>query len=225
MKRTILKSSSLKSIKALYIVALLWIGLWMGIRARAEINSLPAEAKASMMTGLYSERSEIGDRIEVRLIEPLNLRDQRTFIPLGSVFSGEVVDVEEAKIGLRKGKVKVVFHTIHFPNGYFLRTESYLTNDKRFLLGLEKQELEHEDEVKGETSWGQKVFRAGKVGAGALLGGPIGAAAASGVLIFDKGGKVRIKPGDEVEIYVREISPAFDVQGELIANPPRPIAP
>lgn len=175
-------------------------------------DELPAYVQARMIgKGLYSERSEIGDEVEVELLEPINLYNRRMFVPASSVLIGRVQSVQEAQRGLRRGKVKVGFTRILFPNGFELSCEAYLTDQK-------PKELEGGEIVKGKTTFGEKLLRIGKVGAGAVLGGPVGAAAASGILVFNKGGKVRIAPGDLVNVYVVEVMKSNqrrEVQGEI----------
>ncbi len=167
----------------------------------AEINSLPFIVQGEMITGIYSERSEIGDRIEVSIKEAVNLRDYRIFIPVDSVFSGEVSEVQEAGRALKKGKVSVKFNAVHYPNGYILYLNAQLVDNEEDFW---KQEKENQ-EVKGRKSFSEKFLSLGKVGAGAAMGGPLGAALATTSLIFDKGGKVRIKPGDPIKIGVSSI--------------------
>lgn len=165
----------------------------------SEPTALPATVQTRMTgKGLYSERSEVGDEVEVELLEPLNLYNQRIFVPATSIITGRVQMVEEAGRGLRKGKVKVSFDRIIFPNGYVLGTEATITESKTEIN-------EDGEEVEGKLNLKEKLWRFGKVGAGAILGGPVGAAAATGILIFDKGGKVRIPPGQVINVYVAQV--------------------
>lgn len=165
----------------------------------SEPTALPATVQTRMTgKGLYSERSEVGDEVEVELLEPLNLYNQRIFVPATSIITGRVQMVEEAGRGLRKGKVKVSFDRIIFPNGYVLGTEATITESKTEIN-------EDGEEVEGKLNLKEKLWRFGKVGAGAILGGPVGAAAATGILIFDKGGKVRIPAGQVINVYVAQV--------------------
>ncbi|MDX1919434.1 MAG: hypothetical protein SFU25_01710 [Candidatus Caenarcaniphilales bacterium] len=165
----------------------------------AEPTALPAIVEARMTgKGLYSERSEIGDEVEVELLEPINLYSQRIFVPASSIIAGKIQMVEEAGRGLRKGKVKVAFNRIIFPNGYVLGAEATITDHKTEIN-------EDGEEVEGKLNLREKLWRFGKVGAGAILGGPVGAAAATGILVFDKGGKVRIPPGQVINVNVEEV--------------------
>ncbi|HEY9886049.1 MAG TPA: hypothetical protein V6C96_02190, partial [Vampirovibrionales bacterium] len=169
---------------------------------KAEPVNLPAEVQTVMLTGLYSERSEIGDDVELELMEPINLYNERVFIPISSVFVGKVVDIEESGRGLQRGKIRVLLNRILYPNGYILGTKAYIVDEKKSLFNFNEQP----GELSGNADWKQKLWRAGKIGAGTLLGGPIGAAAATGVVIFDKGGKLRIRPGDPLKVNVERIS-------------------
>jgi hypothetical protein len=177
--------------------------------ALPEVDSLPATVQCQMLSSLFSERSEIGDKVEVKLAEPINLSNERVFVPVGAIISGQVSEVQEAGRGLKRGKVKVAFERIYFPNGFSLETDAYL-------MGNQKTLIENKD-IEGKSSWSQRFLQAGKVGAGALFGGPIGAGIAAGTLVFDKGGKVRIKEGETVSVRIIKLSPAtdLDVKGKI----------
>ncbi len=183
----------------------------LSFQANAEVSALPTVITTEMVSGLYSERSEIGDRVQVKVIEPINLRFERIFIPVGAIIEGRVTEVQEAGHGLKRGKVKVAFNRISYPNGFFLDTEGALMNSN-----VDPGDEEAAN-IKGKSSWTQNIWRAGKVGVGALIGGPIGATFAAGTLVFDKGGKVRIKPGDQAYVKIARVSTArnYDVQGKL----------
>jgi hypothetical protein len=96
------------------------------LNSLAEVNQLPTEIRAEIIEGLYSERAEPGDKIGIKIYEPINLPSQRVFVPAGAIIGGEIVDVHEARRGMRSGKVKVVFNRIYFPNGFTLETEALL---------------------------------------------------------------------------------------------------
>jgi hypothetical protein len=179
-----------------YLLLLLQFPSWP---SKANEVELPTYAQTRMTgKGLYSQRSEIGDEIEIELLEPVNLYSRRIFIPSTSILVGKIQTIKEAQRGLRKGKVKVTFNRIIFPNGYVLATEAYLTN-QRLMMDNES------GNVIGQSDFRDKLTRLGKVSAGALFGGPLGAAAATGILIFDRGGKVRIAPGDLINVYILDV--------------------
>ncbi len=188
----------------------------------AEINTLPSFVNTEMLNGLYSERSEIGDKVQVRLLEPVNLPNERIFIPIDSIIEGQVVEVREAERGLRGGKMKVAFNRVYYPNGYFMDLEAYLIGSKSETINTAEA-----PEVKGKTSWGQRLLQIGKVGTGAFLGGPIGATAAVGSLIFDKGGKIRIQAGETVKIQLNALKwpENYNVKGKItdIYSPQTPV--
>ena len=188
--------------KILLLVYLL-IGSFI-LPVKGKVNSLPTEVQGAMITALYSERSEIGDRIEVKALEPLNLYEQRIFIPINAIFVGKIDEIQEAGRGLIRGKAKVSFQQIVYPNGYTLLVDAVLGSN----LG---------DSIKGKSRWTERFFQLGKVGVGALVGGPVGAAVATGTLVFDKGGKLRLNPGETVEIKVKmvRLPQVYDVKGTI----------
>lgn len=188
-------------IKTLFFI--LFCSLWQN--CIAEITTLPSLIQAEMITGVYSERSEIGDKVQVKLKEPINLVNERVFIPIESVIEGQIIEIHEAERGFRSGKAKVAFNRVYYPNGYFMDLEGYLADTL------------NSEEIKGKTSWRQKLLQIGKVGAGAVLGGPIGAAAATGTLIFDKGGKIRIAPGSLIQIKLNTLKMPqnYNIQGKI----------
>jgi len=212
----------------------------------AEVTQLPADMEVEMLSELFSERSEINDVVEVRLLEPINLPMERLFIPIDSIVKGKVVEVQEFKRGLKRGKVKVIFEYIRLPNGFMLATSGFLmgsnrkrlfrakeaesSNRKRLFRAKEAESSNNDsssypsdepprvDEVKGRLSIRDTLFAAGKVGVGALLGGPIGAATAAETLVFDKGGKVRLTRGQRVYVHLEQIAfinQQLDVQGRI----------
>jgi hypothetical protein len=182
------------------------------IGANAEIISLPASIPGLMVSGLYSDRSEIEDLVQVKILEPVNLYSDRVFVPAGSVLEGRVEKIKESGRGLQSGKVKVSFDKIIFPNGFVMAAMGYLSN------GRVEFDEKKKGVVKGKFSLPQRLLQVGKVGAGALVGGPIGAAAAAGTLIFEKGGKVRIAPGDDVFVVIEGVGfyhQQLDLKGKL----------
>jgi hypothetical protein len=204
-----------------YFAFFLFILSFCNLPSKAEVTSLPSSVQAEMIDGLFSERAEINDKVEVRLLEPMNLWNDRLFIPVNSTVSGKVEEIQEAGRGLRKGKVKVSFNQIIFPNGYYLNAEGYLMGTKKTV------EDEKNKQVKGKATLGEKLVLVGKVGVGALIGGPIGAAAAAGALIFDKGGKVRIKDKEPVFINISRVNfpQNYDVRGEIRLPAPQSPSP
>ncbi|MDJ0624922.1 MAG: hypothetical protein QNJ31_00965 [Candidatus Caenarcaniphilales bacterium] len=184
------------------------------ISSIAEQTVLPVEVQGQMIgRGLHSESSMQGDEVEVELLEPINLYNQRVFIPRNSVVVGKVLKVEESGRGLQKGKIRVVFDKIIYPNGFILGTESYISGSQNTRAETQKQQ------INGKANWKQKLLRAGKLTTGFVLGGPVGGAIAAGTLIFDKGGRIKIRPGDPVNIYVASIyfvEQRNNVEGKLI---------
>jgi|GEM_PF-4884645 len=188
------------------------------ISLSAGASTLPLDIPAVMLTGLYSERSEIGDRVELRILEPINLREQRIFVPIDAIVSGQITDITEAQRGLRKGKITVKFKTIHYPNGYLLYIDGSLLTEvalqqKSSRLKSFVNKFTNKEEVKGETSITRQLLRAGKLGLATVITGPAGAAISVGELIFDKGAKVRIKPGDIAYLHLKST--------ELITSSPQ----
>ena len=196
------------------VILILLFALWGKFSdpvARSEIVELPFSARVKMLSGVYSERSEVGDRIEALLLEPVNLKEQRIFVPVNSVFSGRVSDVKEAGRALRRGKVSVHFDTIHYPNGFILYINGMLHSADEGKLAMLSNSRENDangnkNYLIGKIGIAQKAIGLGKIGAGAILAGPVGAALATGSLVFEKGGKVRINPDDEEKILVTSIN-------------------
>lgn len=189
--------------KSLFNYFLLFIFFFTNNFISAEVTQLPFITNAKMLVNISSDTANIGDRIEVELLEPINLKEHRVFIPVGSIVSGLVNEAEESQRGQKNGKISVNFTTIHYPNGYVLYVKGSLLNEKTENSFLKEQDKEFH--LKGKRTLSQKLFSAGKVGTGAILGGPIGFALAGGTLIFDKGGKIQIKAGEIIRLGINSI--------------------
>lgn len=200
----------------------------------AGVNShrLPHATSAVLLNNLYSQRAVKGDRIEAKLTEAINLREQRVFIPVDSIISGYITEIVQADRGLQQGHLKVNFQTIHLPNGHIVYIDGYILSVKTHSQSRIKQKAKNvaskfnifrhnknnrEDnagKLTGEVSLKSKIFRAGKLGTGAVFGGPVGVAVATGSLIFDKGGQVSIDSGSPIQVQINTVN-TYSVEGNI----------
>ena len=176
---------------------------------------LPAELEVIMLKGLYADRAEIGDKVQFKVLEPLNLPTEKVFIPKDSIIWGKVVMAEESERALKKAKIKVILDSIIYPNSYSLSVSGHLMGNKQNSYNPNNNTLY------GKTSKFQQMLRIGKVGVGALLAGPLGAVTSAGALILDKGGRIRINEGDKVYIYLESVgfmAIELNVEGQVNEN-------
>lgn len=144
----------------------------------------------SMLSGLYSERSEVKDKIETTLTEPvyIKLSSGDYLVPSGTLVIGEIVEIAQTKRALKSASAVVKFSTLQYADGRIANVDGVLMDPTYRSLN-------------GKVSKQEKLLMSGKLAIGTLLGGPVGTVIAGGTLLFDKGGKISIKPGDPV--YVR----------------------
>ncbi len=202
----------MNSMKPLVSILLLVLSLCC---QKTQAQEAPILARGEIVAAISSETALVGDRVEVRLFEPLNLPAERIFVPVGAIISGRVEGVSEAERGLKSGSLQIVFRSLHYPNGYMLQTRGYLKDSGSRFNPLRNPQ---DGELKAKANFREKVFRLGKIGVGTLLGGPVGAAAATGSLLFDRGAKLRLEAGQKVEVQLEYISidPNFAVRGRLL---------
>lgn len=187
----------------------------MNLLVLAESHTLPYTASATLLNNIFSDRVFTGDRVEAQISEPINLRNYRLFIPIGSIASGEVVEASPSSRGLQSAKLSIRLKTIHFPNGHVIFVDGHLINPhyktNRFSEFIKQKKSSLTDtpynpSLEGKSSLKDKVLRIGKIGSSAIVGSPLGAAVATGSIIFDKGGNINMLKGDMVQIQLNSIN-------------------
>jgi hypothetical protein len=164
---------------------------------------LPLEVEVLMLKGLYADQAEIGDEVEFRVLEPLNLPTEKIFIPKNSIILGKVIIIKEPGRVFQKTKIKVVLDTIIYPNDYSLAAEGYLMANKQKFYTPFQQIL--------------KISKA-KDKLRTLSTEPSEKSIPDNTLAFDKGGHSKINEGEKVYIYLESIgfrSVESNVKGEI----------
>src|SRR5258708_2568751 len=136
--------------------------------------------KLRMETGLTSETARIGDHFTANLSDPIVI-DNRVVIPAGAKVSGRVTSVTRAKRMSKSGTIGIDFDSIVLADGRNLTVQGELTTVSST---DQKQQVDEEGHVKGDTGDRSVVFIGGGVGVGAVIGaisgGGKGAAAGAG---------------------------------------------
>ena len=162
-------------------------------------------SKGILKTGIHSERSMVGDQIKIVLSEDLYLSKLGLNIPKDSLVMGEVTDVQEAKRGFTTAFVSIDLDQIKLKDGRILDIQGNVFDWRKYrdIMGLDSS---RDNKINGHNTNVQKALTAGKLGAGLVLGGPLGLAMATGSMLFEKRGIVRMDAGSEVYIRIDNVS-------------------
>lgn len=199
----------------------------IGLPVLSQINNVIYSGKAELLNYIDSEASHLGDTVQIRVNEPINLRDQRIFIPEGATILAEISSIRSAERLLKKGELNISLRSVHYPNGYVLPITGYVnTSDtprkrlfhkeepeyyvpEQFITEEERQkqyELTSNTTIKAKNeSIKNKLARLGKITTGAIVGGPIGAGIAGASTLFDRGSDIHLEKGSLVQIYISNI--------------------
>lgn len=187
--------------------------------------TIPAGTVISMRmdSNLNSGTSRAGDRFSATVTIPVYVNG-KAVIPAGAVVEGRVTSVVAAKRRSKSGSIAVDFDELIFPNGSRLRLTGTLTAaDPR-----DRDRINDESTVSGDTGDRNVVFigGGGAVGAiiggiagggkGAVLGGVVGAGAGVAGVLLSKGVEAEVTPGTPFGINLTQ---AIVVTENMIAEP------
>ena len=147
----------------------------------------------------------VGDQIKIALSEDLYFSKLGLNVPKDSLVMGEVTDVQEAKRGFTTAFVSIDLDQIKLKDGRILDIQGNVFDWRRYrdIMGLDSSQ---DNKINGHNTNVQKALTAGKLGAGLVLGGPLGLAMATGSMLFEKRGIVKIDAGSEVYIRIDNTS-------------------
>ena len=166
--------------------------------------------RVRMENEITSKTSQVGDRFNTRVIEPVYASSGVIVVPTGSTVIGRVDAVTKAKKGGDPGTIDVSFTEIRLPNGSTQPFNGSLTS-----LDSDDAKSDNEGTASGDDRKNDKIiFIGGGAGGGAILGGIIGGGkgaviggiigAVGGLLgeRLTKGEEARVKEGTEFGVYV-----------------------
>jgi hypothetical protein len=174
-----------------------------------------------------------GDPVYAQTTFPVVINDQ-IVIPAGTYVQGRIVHIKPA--GRLKNRAEVLMHftTLIYPSGYTVVLPGALDNAP----GVDKSSVkDKEGTIRADRNAGHKVGEvavpAGEIGAaggglatrslgGAVGGGLVGIAAASGVaLLATRGPEVKITPGTTLEVILQRDVPVDGKRIRAVATAAR----
>ncbi len=184
--------------------------------------------RVRMEEEINSKTSQVGDRFNTKVVEPVYSNTGVIVVPTGSTVVGQISSLSKAKKGGDPGTIDVRFTEIILPNGKRQAFNGSLTN-----LDTDSAKSDNEGSASGDDRKNDKIiFVGGGAAGGAILGGIIGGG--KGALIggilggvggllgerLTKGEDARVKAGTEFGIYVnRAFSlPRYNANDPVVNN-------
>lgn len=168
------------------------------------------KVRVRMEDELNSKVSQVGDRFNTKVVEPVYSNTGVIVVPTGSTIVGKVDAVTKAKKGGDPGKISVSFVTVKLPNGKTRAINGSLTS-----LDTKTAKSDNEGTASGDDRKNDKIiFIGGGAAGGAILGGIIGGGKGAGIgailggvggLLGErltKGEDARVKSGTEFGVYI-----------------------
>jgi hypothetical protein len=174
------------------------------------VSVVPAETRftGTLVTPVSSEINRVGDRVELRVDQPLVASDNVVVVPWGSTIIGQVSEVKPAGRTGRNGELRIRFSEIQAPDGRRLPIQGSIATETGTLEGgTTKVRIFR---ALGTTAVGAGLGAAlgtamgplsgGKVGRGAIYGTALGAGVGAVGSAIQKGQEVVVPSGDRLEI-------------------------
>lgn len=168
------------------------------------------KVRVRMEDELNSKVSQVGDRFNTKVVEPVYSNTGVIVVPTGSTIVGKVDAVTKAKKGGDPGKISVSFIQVRLPNGVTKAINGSLTS-----LDTKTAKSDNESTASGDDRKNDKIiFIGGGAAGGAILGGIIGGGKGAGIgaiiggvggLLGErltKGEDARVKSGTEFGVYI-----------------------
>jgi nucleoid-associated protein YgaU len=161
---------------------------------------------------ITSKSSQVGDRFNSKVTEPVYSNTGVIVVPNGSTVIGRIDAVTKAKKGGDPGKIDVSFVEVRLPNGATKAINGSLTS-----LDTKSAKSDNEGTASGDDRKNDKIiFIGGGAAGGAILGGIIGGGKGAGVgaiagaiggLLGErltKGEEAKVKSGTEFGVYINQ---------------------
>ena len=187
---------------ALLVSLMLLSGLAVGQGRNAHLFEIEKNTRLrlKMIGKINSAVSQVGDRFDAKVIEPVYSKTGVLLVPIGSVVTGRVKSVRPAKNGGKPGTIEVTFVGLALANGMKTPINASLT-----YLDPTSGSVGNESIASGKKRDNRElIFIGGGAGGGAVIGALIGGGkgAIIGGLVGGVGGLVgaKTKKGSEVEV-------------------------
>jgi nucleoid-associated protein YgaU len=161
---------------------------------------------------INSKVSQVGDRFDTKVTEPVYSNTGVIVIPNGSTVIGRIDAVQKAKKGGDPGTISVSFIEVKLPNGTTKAINGSLTS-----LDTKSAKSDNEGTASGDDRKNDKIiFIGGGAAGGAILGAMIGGGKGAGIgaiagaiggLLGErltKGEDAKVKSGTEFGVYVNQ---------------------
>ncbi len=208
------------------LITMAFSAFGVGIHAQGRDQKVDAGTRVRVRIDdkISSKVSQVGDRFNSTVTEPVYATTGAIVIPEGSKVIGRVDAVEPAKKGGKPGTIDVSFVELRLPNGATRAINGSLTN-----LDTDDAKSDAEGTASGDRMEHRKVIFIGGGGAGgavigAAIGGGKGAliggiAGAIGGLIGErvtKGEEAEVKADSEFGVYLNRAVylPRYTAQGD-----------
>lgn len=189
-------------------------------KLKGYVSKIPSGTKLSIIFELPVDEitSMIDDEVTARISKDIVI-DGQAVVPAGSTVIGIISEVNPAKRMHKSGNVRIEFKSLTIPDGRQIPIVASVLTRSGLIKGklTKKAALISTATVVGPAAAG---FGAGLAAEGSPVGGLIGAAAGAilglGLFAFQRGNKVDIKAGDEIDIELVEeaLLPLADAVGD-----------
>lgn len=179
---------------------------------QGRISIVPAATKftGTLSGAVSSEMSRVGDRVELKIDQPLVSTDNSVIVPWGSFMTGSVTEVKAAGRLGENGSMKIRFSEIQTPDGRRIPIQAAIATENGMLSGGDNKGRILR--ALGTTAIGAGSGAAlgtamgplsgGKVGKGAIYGTAVGAGAGAVAAGLQKGKESVLQSGDKLEVIL-----------------------
>jgi hypothetical protein len=183
-----------------------------GQALQGRISIVPAATKftGTLSGAVSSEMSRVGDRVEIKIDQPLVSNDNTVIVPWGSFMTGSVTEVKAAGRLGENGSMKIRFSEIQTPDGRRIPIQAAVATENGILSGGDNKGRILR--ALGTTAIGTVSGAAlgtamgplsgGSVGKGAIYGTAVGAGAGAVAAGLQKGKESVLQSGDKLEVIL-----------------------
>lgn len=175
---------------------------------KGHISKVPGGTKLRIIveSPLYEETSKIDDEFSAKTAEDVVI-DGNVIVPIGSTVVGKITEINFAKRLHKSGSVRIEFNSLTTPDGRQVPIVASVLTRSGLLKGryTPKRALIATSTLVGPAIAGFGAGLAAEGSAvGAGIGATLGAIAGIALFAFQRGNKVDIKAGDELNIELTE---------------------
>jgi hypothetical protein len=183
-----------------------------GQALQGRISIVPASTKftGTLSGAVSSEMSRVGDRVELKIDQPLVSQDNSVIVPWGSFMTGSVTEIKAAGRLGENGSMRIRFSEIQTPDGRRIPIQAAVATENGILNGGDNKGRILR--ALGTTAIGAGSGAAlgtamgplsgGKVGKGAIYGTAVGAGAGAVAAGLQKGKESVLQSGDKLEVIL-----------------------